>query len=271
MRMTEAFQWPQPFPPAWADDWGEDRQGLYAGFSVGTVQQRCRWLPSGTFRMGSPLDEPERNEAETQHMVQLTQGYWLADTACTQALWQAVLGENPAEFKDDPENPVEQVSWDNTQVFFEALNRLVPGLNAGLPTEAQWEYACRAGTTTPFSFGDTITTAQANYNGYHPYVDGKREEYREQTVPVKAFPANPWGLYQMHGNVWEWCQDWFADYPAEESVEDPSGPATGELRVLRGGSWSFNAWFLRSASRFWYGPGARFDDVGFRLAPGQGQ
>ncbi len=218
--------------------------------------------------MGSPPDEPERNTDETPHLVTLSQGYWLADTACTQALWQAVTGDNPAHFQHDLQNPVEQISWDHVHIFLQQLNARVPELAVGLPTEAQWEYACRAGTTTPFSFGQTITTHQANYDGNYPYTDGQKGEYREQTIPVKALPANPWGLYQMHGNVWEWCADWYAEYDVSQSV-DPTGPATGEYRVVRGGSWIGVAGGLRSACRSRGGPDDRFGSLGFRIAPGQ--
>jgi formylglycine-generating enzyme required for sulfatase activity len=268
MANTRTFVWPEPFPPTWATDWGEDRYGLYAGFTVGNAHQRCRWIPPGRFMMGSPLDEPKRDNDEAQHLVTLNRGYWLADTACTQALWQTVTGNNPAQFKDDPQNPVEQVSWDDIQLFLQQLNTEVPALAAGLPTEAQWEYACRAGTSTPFSFGHTITTHPANYDGNYPYKNGQQGEYRGQTIPVKALAANPWGLYQMHGNVWEWCADWYAEYTMAQSV-DPTGPETGNQRVVRGGSWISSARRLRSAYRSRGRPGSRNDVRGFRFAPGQ--
>ena len=119
-------------------------------------------------------------------------------------------------------------------------------MNARLPTEAEWEYACRAGTNTPFSFGDNITPEQVNYDGNYPYADGKKGLYREKTVPVKSLPANAWGLYEMHGNVWEWCQDWYGDYPAEP-VTNPEGSQAGVERVVRGGSWDFSTrWSARA-------------------------
>jgi hypothetical protein len=169
--------------------------------------------------------------------VRLSRGFWLADTVCTQALWQAVTGANPSHFKDDARNPVESVSWDDVQAFLSELNRRVPGLQARLPSEAEWEYACRAGTTTPFSFGDNITPEQVNYDGNQPYAGGEKGLYRQKTVPAGSLPANPWGLYEMHGNVWEWCADWYGDYPNTPQV-DPTGPQTGGSRVLRGGSWN---------------------------------
>ncbi|MGH9846253.1 MAG: formylglycine-generating enzyme family protein [Blastocatellia bacterium] len=185
---------------------------------------------------------------------------------CTQAPWMAVMHKNPSRFlcKD---RPVEQVSWDDLQEFIERLNQRVPGLNATLPSEAQWEYACRAGTTSPFSFGETASTEQANYNGNYPYRDqGPKGKYREKTVDVKALPHNAWGLYQMHGNVWEWCRDGFREHTTG-SVVDPLGSEDGP-RVLRGGSWLNLAGCLRCACR---DPGARAyrdSDRGFRLSRG---
>ena len=257
--------------PAWATRLGFDEHGWWAEFAVKDVVQAMRWIPPGEFLMGSPEDEPERIDeidwAETQHPVVLTQGFWLADTACTQALWKSVLGEEPGHFKG-AERPVEQVRWtDVTERFLPALNRLVPGLDAALPTEAQWEYACRAGTGTPFSFGPTLGTEQANYNGDYPYVGGAKGEYRGQTVEVKALPANAWGLYQMHGNVWEWCADWVAEYP-RHAVVDPRGPPEGRERVVRGGSWYGVAGSCRLALRDGYDPGYRGDVFGFRLSRG---
>ncbi len=258
--------------PTWAARHGSDALGFWAEFDVkgpsSTVTQRCRWIAPGTFQMGSLEGEVDRSDDETQHEVTLTRGYWLADTACTQALWQAVMGDNPSEFKDDPANPVEQVSWDDIQVFLARLNERVPGLGAGLPTEAQWENACRAGTATPLSFGDNITPAQVNYNGEFPYADGKKGQVRERTVPVQSLPPNLWGLYEMHGNVWEWCADWYGDYPEGPQI-DPSGPPEGVSRVLRGGSWISGGQHCRAATRFRFGPGGRISDIGFRLAPGQ--
>ncbi|HRD68234.1 MAG TPA: SUMF1/EgtB/PvdO family nonheme iron enzyme [Candidatus Competibacter sp.] len=246
----------EPFSrPAWAHTLGRDGAGLFAAFSVGGVAQRVRWIWPGSFWMGSPKDEHDRLDDELQHEVMLTRGFWLAETACNQALWQAVMGKNPSHFKGE-RRPVEQVSWNEVQKFIARLNGAVPGLGARLPTEAEWEYACRAGTTTPFSFGEDITPEQVNYY------------YRQQeTVEVASLPANPWGLYEMHGNVWEWCQDWYGDYSQGPAV-DPTGPETGEGRVLRGGSWILSGRVARSAYRNHGGPGLRHDYIGFRLALG---
>ncbi len=265
-----AHRLPLVFPEVWASGWGQDRYGLWQSFDVEGVTQVLRWIPPGAFRMGSLANEVDRESFgydETQHPVTLTQGYWLADTTCTQALWQAVLGETPSDFKGAG-RPVEQVSWEDVvERFLPALNRRVPGLGAALPSEAQWEYACRAGTTTPFSFGDNITTGQVNYDGNYPYAGGPEGEYRERTVEVKELPANGWGLYQMHGNVWEWCADWLGDYP-EGTVTDPTGPDEGRGRVLRGGGWLHFGRNCRSASRGGLEPGERLRFIGFRLARG---
>ncbi len=253
--------------PAWAKAIGRDAHGLYAEIAVGAVRQRFRWIAPGTFRMGSPADEPERRDNEEQHEVTLTCGYWLADTACTQALWKEVMGDNPSRIADDARRPVETVSWNDVQRFLVALNQRVEGLSARLPSEAEWEYACRAGTTTPFSFGAHITPEQVNYNGNYPYAGGRKGLNRETTVAVASLPANAWGLYEMHGNVWEWCADRYGVYPTTPQ-RDPPGAASGAARVLRGGSWLNVGRRVRSARRDHIEPGLRYDDVGFRLALG---
>lgn len=217
--------------------------------------------------MGSPEADAERTNNEKQHRVILTQGFWLADTACTQALWRAVMGDNPSRFKGD-ERPVENVSWEDVQRLIERLNELTPGGGFRLPTEAEWEYACRAGTTTPFWFGERITPKQVNYDGDYPYPGGLPGKYREKTVEVKALPCNGWGLYQMHGNVWEWCQDWYGNYLMKRVV-DPTGRVRGTKRVLRGGGWFNVGGDVRSAIRRATTPVGRHDGIGFRLAQGK--
>ncbi|GAB4201453.1 MAG: formylglycine-generating enzyme family protein [Wenzhouxiangellaceae bacterium] len=261
---------PIHFPDRWAVAWGEDCCGLWQAFEIQGVRQVMRWIPSGTFLMGSPEDEPERNDDEIQHQVTISRGYWLAETACTQALWQAVMGKNPSRFVADNTLPVEQVSWDDCIEFIEAANQQLKnpghmGLSLRLPTEAEWEYACRAGTTTAFYWGNELTPKLANYDGNYPYADGKKGTYRERTVPVHSFLPNPWGLYQIHGNVLEWCADWYGQYPAEP-VSDPSGPETGLYRVLRGGCWFSYGRGLRSARRDLLEPVSRRADDGLRLA-----
>jgi formylglycine-generating enzyme len=245
------------FPPTWASAFGDDEYGLWADLTYREVTQRLRWIEPGEFWMGSSETESGREDREgPQHRVTLTQGFWLADTACTQAFWLAVVGgKNPSRFTEDAENPVEQVSWDDiTQQFLPVLQSLLgAAVKVELPSEAQWEYACRAGTSTAFSFGDQIDSTLANF-GY----DAKK------TVPVTRFAANPWGLMQMHGNVWEWCRDGWRKY-SDEAV-DPEGPRRHSRRALRGGSWVYEARHVRSAFRSALAPGLRPGDFGFRFS-----
>lgn len=254
--MIDPVRFPDPFPPPFACAWGDDRYGLWAAIAVdgggGVVTQILRWIEPGTFLMGSLDDEPGRYDNEgPQHWVTLSQGFWLADTVCTQALWLAVMGNNPSYFNDDPDRPVEQVSWLDVQQFLEKLQVFLPGCRADLPSEAEWEYSCRAGTATPFSFGANIAPTQVNYHGNYPYAGGEQGEFREHSVPVKSLPANPWGLYEMHGNVWEWCKDGHREFSAQAKV-DPLGSAEQSpdpLHVIRGGSWLDDARRSRSADR----------------------
>jgi formylglycine-generating enzyme required for sulfatase activity len=269
----------QGLPPG---DIGTDSYGLYADLDIKDIPQRFRWIEPGTFFMGSPESEAGRYGDEVQHQVTLTQGFWLADTTVTQSQWQAVMGNNPSSFTDNPNNPVENVSWNDIQDFIQKLNARIPDLQAKLPTEAQWEYACRAGTTTPFSFGDNITPEQVNYHGNNPYSGGEKGLYREKTVPVKSLPANPWGLFEMHGNVREWCQDMWQEKLSASPITDPEGVTgggkAGVRRVVRGGSWYDDGGGCRSACRDGDGPVVRLNsDLGFRLSlghvelrPGQG-
>jgi hypothetical protein len=234
-----------------------DEFGVYVDLAINGVTQRLRHLPPGRFLMGSPANEPGRFDDEgPQHEVTLTRGFWLADTCCTQALWRAVMGgKNPSHFTGDPTLPVDSVSWDDVQTFLGRLQeQLPPGVEAVLPTEAQWEYACRADTQTPYSVGDTLTPEQANFGGNL----GK-------TVPVKSLPVNPWGLYEMHGNLWEWCADAQRSY-SSEPLEDPDGGQGGVFRVLRGGAWIGGATHARSAHRRVYHRDIRLQCIGFRFA-----
>ena len=259
--------WPLDFPAPWACDWGEDQYGLWMSFRYRGARQQLRWIAPGEFTMGSPAAEPERAADETQRQVTLTRGFWLGDTACTQAMWQAVMGENPSHFQG-AQRPVERVSWNDAQAFIARLNDIVPGGGFRLPTEAEWEYACRAGTTTPFWFGDQITPEQVNYRGDYPYAGGAQGLYRRETVNVQSLPGNDWGLHEMHGNIWEWCADWYSAYH-DSAVIDPAGPDTGEDRVLRGGSWFGLGGDARSAQRLADRPGDRVRAIGFRVARGQ--
>ena len=263
MQIRQHTIFPAAFPESWASDWGEDEYGLWMGFTYKGVRQDFRWIEPGTFMMGSPKNEPGRSDNETQHKVTLTEGFWLAETTVTQALWEVVMGENPSHFKGAT-RPVEQVSWDDAQRFIAKMNGMKPELQMCLPTEAQWEYCCRAGTTTAFHFGgkNDLNLERVNYSGEWYGADGNGE-----TKTVKSYAPNDWGLYEMHGNVWEWCQDWFGDYPAR-SIVDPQGAESDSYRVLRGGSWILNGRLCRSACRNRYDPGLRNSPFGFRLALG---
>jgi formylglycine-generating enzyme required for sulfatase activity len=221
------------------------------------------WIPAGSFMMGSPKEEKEREDNEIQHKVTLSKGYYMGVHLVTQGQWQAVMGKNPSHFQGEMNLPVDSVSWDDCQEFIKKL-REKDTRPYRLPSEAEWEFACRAGTKTPFHFGETISTDQANYNGNFTYGDGKKGKYREKTTPVGSFPANAWGLHDMHGTLWEWCQDWYGEYK-QNNVVDPQGPDAGNARVLRGGSWDFTPEFCRSAFRSWYVPGHRLNFIGFRL------
>jgi len=222
-------------------------------------------IPAGTFMMGSPSSESERNNDETQHRVTLTKPFYMQTTEVTQGQWRAVMGGNPSYFGNCGDNcPVEGISWDDCQSFIATLNQTEGTTKYRLPTEAEWEYACRAGTTTPFNTGNCLSTDQANYNGDYPYTGCPSGIYRQAPVPVKSFSPNAWGLYDMHGNVLEWCSDWHGAYPGNE-VTDPDGLSNGTARVLRGGSWYNIAQICRSANRLGYMPVYRYGDLGFRL------
>jgi sulfatase modifying factor 1 len=220
------------------------------------------YIPAGTFTMGSPQGEEGRDGDEgPQHQVTLSQGFYLGKTEVTQAQWEKVTGQNPSDFQNaGPTAPVENVSWDDCQAFCEAA-----GSGLRLPMEAEWEYACRAGTTTAFHYGDSLHASMANFDGNYPYGEGKKGENRKSTIAVGQFNPNAWGLYDMHGNVWEWCHDWYGDYPAG-AVRDPRGPDSGANRVLRGGCWNYYAGDCRSAFRFGLGPGFRYSNFGLRVA-----
>ena len=251
--------------PKWAASADEDQYGRWAAFELGGHQHRMRWIEPGEFLMGSPAAGPELWERGARHRVSLTTGFWLGEMAVSQLLWHQVTGENPSHFSGE-NLPVESVSYDDIQqLFLPALNQQNPLLKASLPTEAQWEYACRAGTQTSFSFGDVLSAEMANFDGSNPYNNQQAGIYRKSTVAVDEFQANPWGLYQMHGNVWEWCADGLRNYVADEQVVDPIGPDGGE-RVLRGGAWNRGGRYLRSANRVASPPVSRLRNFGFRLA-----
>jgi formylglycine-generating enzyme required for sulfatase activity len=201
---------------------------------------------------------------QPQHRVRITKPFYMGVYAVTQAQYEAVMGVNPSHFKG-VNNPVEMVSWNDAVEFCKKLSAKT-GQTVRLPTEAEWEYACRAGTTTPFNTGETISTDQANYIGNFTYGSGRKGENRKKTVAVGSFAANGFGLYDMHGNVLEWCQDWYDEgYYKKSPTEDPLGPEKGQGRVLRGGSWAVGPWYCRSALRRGSAPAGGLGDIGFRV------
>jgi formylglycine-generating enzyme required for sulfatase activity len=228
-----------------------------AAFTVPELGLELVWIKPGTFMMGSPANEEGRDYNELQHEVTLTKGYWLGKYEVTQAQYKAVTGKNPSEFAG-ANRPVENVSWGDAVAFCRKLTererragRLPGNGEYRLPTEAEWEYACRAGTEGEFA-GDLRALAW--------YGEGWERGHHE----VGRKQANPWSLYDMHGNVWEWCADWHGNYPFG-AVTDPPGSERGSFRVYRGGCWYNAARLCRSAFRYWLSPGLRRDYLGFRL------
>jgi formylglycine-generating enzyme required for sulfatase activity len=272
--------------PPWARAVGRDRFGLWAELRVADgVVQRLRWIPPGRFLMGSPQNEAGRDTDEIQHEETIERGFWMFDTPCTQAVWEAVMGGNPSRFRS-PTRPVEQVTWHDCKDFLARLNGRLEGLELSLPSEAQWEYACRAGTTTATYVGDLKILGL-----YHaPVLDGiawyggncgvgfdlaegvdtsgwREKQYdfgRGGTRPVGQKRPNDRGLYDMLGNVWEWCADAYRSYRGGQE------PASAD-RVLRGGSWVSYARYVRAAYRHSSEPGSRDGFVGFRCAEFSGR
>jgi len=264
-------------------------------FATAQTNLTIEWadIPAGTFTMGSPKSEAGRSDEETQHQVtlstfkmskyEITVGQYKAFVDATGYVTNADEGtgfkgsailigrrvklKKGSNWKCDmkgnlrPEteynHPVIHVSWYDAKAFAEWMG-------CRLPTEAEWEYACRAGTTTPFNTGTNLTTSQANYNGNYPYNENAKGEYREKTLPVGSFSPNAWGLYDMHGNVWEWCSDYYADYSAEAQT-NPKGPSLQPGRLIRGAGWSGSAQFCRSAHRLAFDPIQRCSWLGFRI------
>jgi formylglycine-generating enzyme required for sulfatase activity len=280
------------YPPTWASAWGQDKHGVWVGFTVAEVSQRLRWIPPGRFRMGSPADEPgRRNDEGPQRDVTLEHGFWLFETPCTQALWEAVMGSerNHSRFRT-PDRPVEHVSWEDCREFLGRVNEDAPGLDLVLPSEAQWEYACRAGTETA-TYAGAIEIVGVNsapvlndiawYGGNsgvgfeleegedsRNWPEKQHEHARAGTRVVGRKRANGWGLYDMLGNVWEWVEDdrheSYEGAPADGNawVDWPRGSA----RVVRGGAWSNSARLVRAACRGRGAPDVRDDRLGFRCA-----
>jgi formylglycine-generating enzyme required for sulfatase activity len=234
----------------------KDPQGDSKKYYVNGIGMKFVWIPPGTFMMGTPKGvDPV---LEVQHKVTITKGFYMAIYPVTQEEWTAIMGAHQFNCKGEKNLPAESVSWDQCQEFVRKL-RAKDGRPYRLPTDAEWEYTCRAGTTTRYYCGDTLSTEQANFNGKGAVQDGKNNIDRKKTTPVGTFRPNPWGLYDMHGNVWQWCQDRH-DRFSDEAVVDPQGPNVGAGRVMRSGCYMMDALNCRSDSR-----GAGLQDHGFHF------
>ncbi len=248
-----------------------------------SIRMKLALIPAGKFLMGSPKDEQERWPNEEQHELSITKPFYLGIYPVTQAEYEKVIGNNPSYFSsegpghsivedmDTGQFPVERVSWDDAVVFCQKLSEYPEEKKAGreyrLPTEAEWEYACRAETKTVFHHGDSLSFRQANFDGAYPYGGGCKGPYLGRTVTVGSYASNAFGLYDMHGNVWEWCRDWYDEnYYETGPSEDPLGPTEATDRVVRGGCWLALGKFCRSASRNGFEPRNRILTVGFRVA-----
>jgi len=227
-------------------------------------------IPAGTFSMGSPQDELHRGNSEISHRVKVSNPFFMQTTEVTLSQWWAIMGKKLFGRRKGPENlPVVKVSWFDARRFIKKLNKRGEGYYR-LPTEAEWEYAARAGSTTAYSWGNAVDCQKAMYannqkkpNECLKYVQSRGFE-PDRPAPVKSYAPNAWGLYDMHGNVWEWCRDWFDRYPTT-AVTDPAGPSSGTDKVRRGGSWFKHGFSCRSANRAKANPATRFQTTGFRL------
>ncbi len=246
--------------------------GFRQTLKVGDAEYGFRWIPAGEFEMGTAPETEDWPHDATLHHVTLTRGFWLLETPVPQRFYLSLMKTNPSHFAWDGlpligvdyDLPVETVSYYDALKFCQILTSLLPtGVTATLPTEAQWEYACRAGSRTAYWFGRSLNGDKANCCGIRPYKK-RSGTYLEMTSPVAKFPANPWGVYDMHGNVEEWQLDFYDEYPAE-SVVDPTGPRVGLCRVVRGGGWDSPAAFCCSTSRNCFPPDTVSSSVGFRV------
>jgi formylglycine-generating enzyme required for sulfatase activity len=243
-----------------------------------SLGMRLALVPAGRFRMGSPAGEKERDVNETPHEVVITRAFYLGIHPVTQAQYKAVIGSNPSHFcatgngrskvskLDTSDFPVDSVSWEDASEFCRQLSER-EGRPYRLPTEAEWEYAARGGSasTTAFHLGNSISSRHANFNGANPYNGGNKGRSLGRPCSVGSYLANVFGLHDMGGNVWQWCSDWFADYPSGP-VTDPTGPDTGRARAMRGCGYYFLGRGCRAADRSDFSPTSRHESVGFRIA-----
>jgi formylglycine-generating enzyme required for sulfatase activity len=257
--------------------------GTRAGEEKTIAGVKLCWCPPGKFTMGSPPGEPERRPGEDQVEVTLTRGFWAGKYEVTQGDWKRVVGKLPgdltAELPEGDDYPVGNVNFAEAEAFCRSLTEmghrsgaLPAGWEFRLPTEAQWEYACRAGTTTATAFGDKLSSKQANFMG-KPYNGGEPGPSLGKAARVGSYPANPWGLHDMHGNTFEWCRDWYhARLPGGVDPDLHDTRPTAQLnrdgtgsRVRRGGAWTDDGWPCRSAFRLRFEPERRYDHIGFRV------
>ena len=223
------------------------------------------FIPPDSFEMGILSDKDAKMNNAMPYQVILTKSLYMQTTEVTQGQWKKLMGKNPSFFKECGDDcPVDQVSWNEVQQFIERLNRIEGTDRYRLPTEAEWEYACRSGSKTPFSFGKCLSAEQVNYNGNYPSAGCRKNGYRKKPISVNSFVPNAWGLHDMHGNVWEWCGDWLGKYPTD-SVVNPKGPSSGLFRVIRGGGWNSYDKACRSGNRSGIGQTKRFANLGFRI------
>lgn len=248
-----------------------------------SIKMKLVRIPAGTFIMGSPRSEDERAAKEERHEVTITKPFYLGVYEVKQSEYEAVADARPSVFKQD-DNPVENIEWVYAKSFCTKLSNLPKEKSAGrkyrLPTEAEWEYACRAGASTAFHFGDSLSSSQANFNGNYPAGDAKQGPYLRKTAPVGSYQPNAFGLYDMHGNVSEWCADWYdPEYYWDSPDEDPLGPPFGVVDtgftnngnqnffvVVRGGNWADDGRGCRSAYRYRAQPKTSYRLIGFRVA-----
>jgi len=249
-------------------------KGVTAPEAVGTTRtnplgMQFSWIPPGSFMMGSPASEAGRDSDGLQRLVTIARGFWMGRYEVTQWQYEVVMGTNPSGFKNCGKDcPVEQVSWNDAKEFIRRLNDRNDGFVYSLPSEAEWEYAARAATTTAFAFGDSLSSTQANFDGNYPYGNAPKGPYLERTTKVGSYDANAWGLYDMHGNVWEWVEDiynkdGYTGLPTDGSANTTRGDNSS--RVLRGGSWVYDGGSTRSAFRNRGDPTDRYGSYGFRV------